>query len=940
MPRFVRAAAVPSLALGFAVAGVAAEPQPLRPGQRLDRPLASGETHRYEVSLPEGYALEVRLTGQGAALTLSLEDQGGQELLRGSPLLLTALGSGQRLAVRAQRRDARASRYRLELAPARVATEPDALRVSAALALNAGRRQLDAQSRAADLAAEREFSESRRRYEAAQDVAGQAEALRGLGSALQRLGRAQAALEAYERARALAEAAGDPKLLCATSSDLGLFQSRLGQMPAAFANLHSGLRIARAQQDPALLAQALVALATAFAHTEQGDEALALLEEALPLAVDQGDVLRQASIHNTLGGIYVDLQDGERAQHHVRAALAIYRQTGQRQRVAGALSNLAVVLSDVQDRHAEALPHLDDALALVRADGNRAGEAGALDTRGAALFALGRHEEALASYAQAIAIWRERDDARGLASGFQHVGAVHLERGRAGPAREAFSSALGQARRAGRAQAELEALLGLAQSAVLEADPARALASVEECISLIESTRQRFTRSELRTTYFSLVRPAYELQVELLMRTQAVAAALRASERARARTLLDALAAADARDAPPLPAPPQAELAEIQRQLDAGTVLVEYLLGESTSYAWVVTRDALRGVALGGRHSLEAAARRVLELVTARNARGGAAAADRELPGALLAVSEKILTPLALPEAQRLVIVADGALQYLPFAALPLPESGVPLVASRQLVMLPSASVLPALRGSPEGWTRPGSVAVLADPVFRSDDPRVPGAVRPRPDAAAPAARSAADELRELPRLRFSRHEAETIGRLAAGRARLFLDFAASREALASDAVADAHVIHFATHGLLNSRSPERTGLVLSLLDARGAARDGFLRLPDLHRLRLKARLAVLSACQTALGKEVRGEGLVGLTRGFMLSGAPRVVASLWRVDDQGTAELMARFYRAMLERGHHPAAALVEAQRGLAADPRWRAPYYWAAFTFHGDWN
>jgi CHAT domain-containing protein len=234
-------------------------------------------------------------------------------------------------------------------------------------------------------------------------------------------------------------------------------------------------------------------------------------------------------------------------------------------------------------------------------------------------------------------------------------------------------------------------------------------------------------------------------------------------------------------------------------------------------------------------------------------------------------------------------------------------------------------------------------VAVLADPVFGPDDPRVPGAVRRRqPDPAMGALlRSAAESgLADLQRLRFSRVEAEAISRLASGRVRLFVDFAASREAVASGEVAGARVVHFATHGLLNSKNPELTGLVLSMVDSNGAPRDGFLRLPDLHRLRLEADLVVLSACQTALGKEVRGEGIVGLTRGFMLSGAPRVVASLWRVHDQGTAEQMKRFYAAMLGQGLPPAAALRQAQRSLAADPRWRSPYYWAAFTLHGNWH
>ena len=148
-------------------------------------------------------------------------------------------------------------------------------------------------------------------------------------------------------------------------------------------------------------------------------------------------------------------------------------------------------------------------------------------------------------------------------------------------------------------------------------------------------------------------------------------------------------------------------------------------------------------------------------------------------------------------------------------------------------------------------------------------------------------------------------------------------------------------IIHLATHGLLNSTHPELSGIVLSLVDQHGQPQDGFLRLHEIYNLKLPAELVVLSACQTALGKEVRGEGLVGLTRGFMYAGAPRVVASLWKVDDKATAELMKRFYQAMLgEQRMRPAAALRAAQVEMLKQKEWEDPYYWAAFVLQGEWK
>ena len=147
-------------------------------------------------------------------------------------------------------------------------------------------------------------------------------------------------------------------------------------------------------------------------------------------------------------------------------------------------------------------------------------------------------------------------------------------------------------------------------------------------------------------------------------------------------------------------------------------------------------------------------------------------------------------------------------------------------------------------------------------------------------------------------------------------------------------------IVHFATHGLLNSQHPELSGLVLSLVDERGRPQNGFLRLQEIYNLRLPADLVVLSACQTALGREVKGEGLVGLTRGFMYAGAQRVVASLWQVDDLATAELMKAFYRGMLREGLSASAALRAAQLEIRRQKRWAAPYYWASFTLQGEWR
>ncbi|HEY0789085.1 MAG TPA: CHAT domain-containing protein, partial [Thermoanaerobaculia bacterium] len=314
----------------------------------------------------------------------------------------------------------------------------------------------------------------------------------------------------------------------------------------------------------------------------------------------------------------------------------------------------------------------------------------------------------------------------------------------------------------------------------------------------------------------------------------------------------------------------------------------------------------------------------------------------RALDASGVRLAAAIVQPLAARlRGRRLLVVPDRSLHYVPFAALPDPASGEPLLERYEITYLPSASVLATLRGTSDAGRRNPAVAVFADPVFSSDDPRLTG----RAQIAARNEPVTRDEQRRLPngflpRLRFSRKEAEAIA--AAAKAATFeaLDFDASKETLAATPLRDYPIIHFATHGALDTEHPELSGLVLSLFDAKGRKRDGFLRLHEIYNLDLDAELVVLSACETALGKEVHGEGLIGITRGFMYAGAERVVSSIWKVDDRASARMMTRFYERVLESGASPSAALRDAQLAMWRDARWRDPHYWAAFGLYGEWK
>ncbi|HTC96052.1 MAG TPA: CHAT domain-containing tetratricopeptide repeat protein [Terriglobales bacterium] len=416
---------------------------------------------------------------------------------------------------------------------------------------------------------------------------------------------------------------------------------------------------------------------------------------------------------------------------------------------------------------------------------------------------------------------------------------------------------------------------------------------------------------------------------------------------------------------------------EVQERLLApDTLLLEYLLGEERSYVFAITPDFLNAYELPKRAVIEPLARRAYKLLSQHSHQSQspqqrmlATKAEAEYSCTITELSRMILGPVSRQlQQKRLLIVSDGALQYIPFSALQRPDSldsakPTPLVAEHEIINLPSASVLAVLRRE-EIKRKPATneVAVMADPVFGPRDERVTlSAANGQAVTNKPAAQHSSDTfdlpvepetqsdldrsaqqlgISGFPRLPFTRREAEAIYSIAGKNALEALDFDASKATALGAQLRDYRIVHFATHGLLNNDHPELSGLVLSLVDKQGNEQDGFLRMLDIYNMDLNADLVVLSACQTALGKELGEEGLVGLTRGFMYAGAPRVVASLWKVDDEATAELMKKFYEGMLRDHQTPAQALRSAQQWMRMQKPWQSPYYWAGFELQGEWK
>ena len=424
-------------------------------------------------------------------------------------------------------------------------------------------------------------------------------------------------------------------------------------------------------------------------------------------------------------------------------------------------------------------------------------------------------------------------------------------------------------------------------------------------------------------------------------------------------------------------------LAEVQQNvLDDQTVLVEYALQADDSYLFAVGKSAVSLYKLPSRGTVDKLAtdlraqlipsklqRRIVGIDVAEANRGLGVATSAPAETAAFVAASNALYKVAIEPAaamigeKRLLVVADGALNYVPFEVLlktadagDFASLGY-LVKTNEIVYAPSASVVGAIKQQRAKSTS-RAMLVIADPVFNSNDARAKkGAAAATTDAdvrglgiqsaladveeTTPATNTAMEGL-PLARLNGTRVEAEQISKLvktSGGTADVWLDLDASEENLGTRDISKYRIIHVATHGLLNAERPQFTGVVLSLVGNK--TRDGFVRTDEVFNLHLGSPLVMLSACETGLGKEKRGEGVMGLTRAFMYAGAPTVGVSLWSVADKSTADLMTDFYQRLLSASAGTSSgALRGAQLAMISGKKYSAPFYWAPFVLVGDWN
>ena len=797
------------------------------------------------------------------------------------------------------------------------------------------------------------------------DPAGEGNVLNNIGAVHAVLGQDQTALKYYQQALDIRTRIGDRSGQASSLHNIAVVYRGRGQYQTSLEYYRQALSIYRDLKDPHGEAETLDHIGHVYFTQGQYQEALKYYRQALDLARPKDQAV-EATALNDIGEVYVSLEQYEEARQYFQQALDIQRKIQNRAGESITLNNLGVV-SDSLGQYREALQYHQQALDIRRALGNRNAMATTYNNMGATYESLKQYQEAIKYYQQALDIRREVADRIGEAAALDNIGVAYASMGQYPEALKHHRQALDIRREMGEREGEAISLQNLGFAYEHQGQLDQALDAYRQSIEVYESIRASATVEEIKAALAGQAVDAYEHALLLLLQAGGPSEAFNVSERARARTFLDQLgnrnfdirAGAD----PKLAAREQdlvnqigalqrkiaeggnvdyaglkAQLENLQATynqvlvdlkisnptyaslvsvsvlsakeiqataLDNQTTLVSYFVTDEKVIAFVLDQRTLTVTSLPiNRADLTSQVERLRALISIEPRGGQTQAGERtELAQGLY---RTLIAPL-LPHLQhsRLIIVPHQSLHYLPFAAL-FDASSSPLAARFTLSTAPSASSLaPQLLNRNENSGRLVAVG----------NPSLPAALaEPLPYAEA---------------------EAQAVAALYP-QAALLTGTQASEVALRNH-LPEADVIHLATHGVLDPTHPLFSALLLSGTGDK-AQEDGRLEVWEIFGLDLRqANLVVLSACETALGKQSRGDEVAGMARAFLYAGTPVVVASLWPVEDEATQTLMAAFHQ-RVQAGGGIAAALAEAQADVRRQPRWAAPYYWAGFIVLGD--
>jgi CHAT domain-containing protein/predicted negative regulator of RcsB-dependent stress response len=838
---------------------------------------------------------------------------------------------------------------------------------------------------------------------------GQALARLDSGHTIGDAGDTQKAAEQFEQALALWRSLGDVRGEALALSAMGGVHAFYGRKRQSLETYQQALKLFRRLGDRHGEAVALNGVARSYEEINELPTALDNYSQALALFQKNDSTEFEAVTEYCIGRIYRWLDQSDLARAHYQQSIRLSRKVGKQRIEAYALMDIATMQA-AENTH-NTLRQYEQILRLYRRIGDRRGQAQVLNCIGDIDYARRAGRLALKDYRRALPLYQTAKDSSGEADTFYNISraARITENMRLALASTESAIKIIEALRVQIASPALRSsyfssvrkYYGLYIDLLMQLHKEQPTAGF--AAKAFQASESACARVLLETLTESEADLRQGVDPELLKRERALQQLLSAKALYQCQLLSNGSAEGEAgavareirqleaeyedvqaliREQSPRyacvtqPQPPR--LQDIQQELGDETLLLEYALGDERSYVWVVSSSNIVSAELGGRAALEQAAHDFYNILRARvpllneteEARATRVAeADSRYHQRATELSALLLGDIAGQLGKkRLLIVADGGLQYVPFEALPVPSAAEvansradaaeagnssvdlpPMVVEHEIVNLPSASLLVAIRHDQDHVRAPtGIVAVFADPVFETDDPRIKApsaqAVKARTDSAAP---SDTDELLSArggivhpARLPFTRREAAYILSLVPdGLGMMATGFDANLTRVRSPELSRYEIVHFATHGIFDDKQPALSGLLLSLVNEAGKPENGFLNLYDIYSLNLPVKLVVLSGCDTGLGKDVNGEGLVGLTHAFMYAGAKSVLASLWQVDDKATGELMRLFYTGLLRDGLPPAAALRAAKIAMWRRAPSQPPYYWAAFVFEGEY-
>jgi len=804
--------------------------------------------------------------------------------------LITRISGIYQVKIFSLDKESPAGQYEIQIKNLRVATERDNQYIAAEQAYKEA-EQLNIQRTAESLQkAITKFEESLSLWQILGDTVYQAHTLDYIGKTYFDLGDKKTALGYYEKALPLLQQVGDQKSQAITLNDMGAAYWALGEYQTALKHYDRSLTIKQALGDSSAIAYAFNNIGAVYRSLGENQKALDYYNQALSLSQKIGDRSGQAHLLTDIGKVYVSLDNNKKALDLYNKALSMIKTVGNPYIENIVPENMGWLHFQLKE-HQKAIDCFNQAFSLAKITGNRDAEAKAL--RGIAWVEREQNDlaQARAHIERAIDIidsLRTKVLSKELRASYfaeyHHYYEFYIDllmQFHNRQLNKGYDVAALQVSEQARARSLLE-ILNEVSSDIHHGIDAHLLVRERNVLQQLNGKEQ----------YLKKLKKSNKDVEQIALAEKEIRTLLTELDEIRTQIRINSPRYAALIQPQPL------NTKDIHEQvLDAETILLNYALGKNRSFLWAVTPDTVFSYELPVRKEIDARAKTVYELLTARNQRISnetrkekakrIAKEDSNLYQALSKLSTMVIGPVAKHlHAKRLLIVCEGALQYIPFGSLPIgvdqAESKTditsPLILEHEIVCLPSASVLSRIRKEADDQKQSqGLIAVLADPVFSIDDPRVERSMLlAETDITPPLPTEDEHNLEEqfftrsiqesgfgsnrseISRLPFSRQEAIGISSLThSEKSMCALDFDANYATATSPELNNYHIIHFATHGLLNSTHPELSGLVLSLIDEQGNPQHGFLRLHDIYNLNLNADLVVLSACQTALGKDV-----------------------------------------------------------------------------------